>query len=143
AAVAGQAALGVTDFADNGVGSDAVALVYVDSEKKVYSINEEPRAPKLASIEWYEKNNGGRIPESDGLLSGGIPGVVDAWYLLLDGWGTMTLEQVLRPAIQLAEDGFPLSEKLARSIATTKKIRQYPSTLRVYMPGGEPPKAGD
>jgi len=30
----------------------------------------------------YEKNNGGKIPESDGLLSGGIPGVVDAWYIL-------------------------------------------------------------
>src|SRR5262244_81293 len=39
AAVAGQAVLGITDFADNGIGSDAVALVYVSGEKKVYSIN--------------------------------------------------------------------------------------------------------
>src|SRR5579864_1179433 len=57
AAVAGQAALGVTDFSLNGVGSDAVLLVYDSREKKVYSINAEPRAPKLATIEWYEKNN--------------------------------------------------------------------------------------
>ncbi len=77
AAVAGQAALGVTDFADNGIGSDAVVLVYVAGEKKVYSVNAEPRAPELASIEWYEKNNHGEIPASDGLLSGGLPGVVE------------------------------------------------------------------
>src|ERR1700685_1219397 len=47
AAVAGQAALGVTDFPMNGVGSDAVVLVYNAHEKKVYSVNAEPRAPKL------------------------------------------------------------------------------------------------
>src|SRR5437660_12077018 len=138
AAVAGQAALAVSDFALNGVGSDAVLLVYSAREKKVHSINAEPRAPKLATIEWYQKNNGGKLPNSDGLLAGGIPGVVDAWYLLLDNWGTMTFEQVLQPAIELAGQGFPLSEKLARGIAGTKKIRQYPSTMRVYMPGAPP-----
>ena len=77
------------------------------SEKKVYSVNAEPRAPKLATIDWYEKNNGGKLPDSDGLLSGGLPGVVDAWYILLDRWGTMSFAQVLQPAIELAENGFP------------------------------------
>src|ERR1051326_6395098 len=93
AAVGGQAALAVSDFSLNGMGSDAVLLIYNAREKKVYSINAEPRAPKLATIEWYEKNNAGKIPESDGLLSGGLPGVVDAWYTLLDRWGTMSFEQ--------------------------------------------------
>src|SRR5436305_10591877 len=59
AAVGGQAALGVTDFSLNGLGSDAVLLVYNSREKRVYSVNAEPRAPKLATIEWYQKNNGG------------------------------------------------------------------------------------
>src|SRR5436190_15424058 len=118
AAVAGQAVLGLTDFADNGIGSDAVILVYVAHEKRVYSVNAEPRAPKLATIEWYEKNNNGKIPESDGLLSGGLPGIVDAWYLLLDRWGTMSFEQVLAPAIELAEHGFPLGESSASDIAS-------------------------
>jgi len=143
AAVAGQAALAVTDFSLNGVGSDAVLLVYDSREKKVYSINAEPRAPKLATIEWYEKNNGGKIPQSDGLLSGGIPGVVDAWYVLLDRWGTMSFEQVLQPAIDLAENGFPLSERGASYIAESKKILKYPTTVKVYLPQGHPPKAGD
>jgi len=143
AAVAGQAALGVTDFSLNGVGSDAVLLVYDSREKKVYSINAEPRAPKLATIEWYEKNNAGKIPESDGLLSGGIPGVVDAWYLLLDRWGTMNFEQVLQPAIDLAENGFPLSERGASYIAESKKILKYPTTVKIYLPNGRTPKAGE
>ena len=143
ATVAGQAVLGLTDFADNGLGSDAVALVYVAREKKVYSVNAEPRAPKLATIEWYERNNGGRLPESDGLLSGGLPGVVDAWYVLLDRWGTMSFEQVLQPAVDLAENGFPLGESSAADIASTKKILKYPTTVKAYLPDGKLPKAGD
>jgi gamma-glutamyltranspeptidase/glutathione hydrolase len=143
AAVGGQAALAVTDFALNGVGSDAVVLVYDAREKKVFSINAEPRAPKLATISWYENNSGGKIPVSDGLLSGGLPGVVDAWYLLLDRWGTMSFEQVLQPAIDLAENGFPLSEARARMIANTQKILKYPSTIKIYKPNGEAPKAGE
>src|SRR5437773_1802314 len=143
AVVGGQAALAVTDFALNGVGSDAVVLVYDARAKKVLSINAEPRAPKLATIESYEKNSGGKIPVSDGLLSGGLPGVVDAWYILLDRWGTMSFEQVLRPAIDLAENGFPLSEARARMIASSQKILKYPSTIKIYKPNGETPKAGE
>ena len=145
AVVGGQAALAVTDFALNGVGSDAVVLVYDARAKKVLSINAEPRAPKLATIEWYEKNNGGKIPVSDGLLSGGLPGVVDAWYILLDRWGTMSFEQVLQPAIDLAENGFPLSEARASTIisARAQKILKYPSTIKIYKPNGEAPKAGE
>jgi gamma-glutamyltranspeptidase len=143
AAVGGQAALAVTDFPHNGVGSDAVALVYFAREKKVFSVNAEPRAPKLATIEWYEKNNGGKIPSSDGLLSGGLPGVVDAWYVMLDRWGTMSFEQVLQPAIELAENGFPLSEGRAGTIASSKKILKYPSTVKIYLPNGQSPRAGE
>jgi gamma-glutamyltranspeptidase / glutathione hydrolase len=143
AAVGGQAALAVSDFSLNGVGSDAVILIYNARDQKVYSINAEPKAPKLATIEWYEKNNGGKIPESDGLLSGGLPGVVDAWYTMLDRWGTMSFEQVLQPAIDLAENGFPLSEDGASYIAESKKIRKYPTTVKVYLPDGHAPSAGD
>jgi gamma-glutamyltranspeptidase/glutathione hydrolase len=143
AAVAGQAALGVTDFPMNGVGSDAVVLVYDAGEKKVYSVNAEPRAPKLATIDWYEKNSGGKLPRSDGLLAGGLPGVVDAWYILLDRWGTMSFERVLQPAIDLAENGFPLSEAAAYEIASEKKILKYPTTVKIYLPSGKAAMAGE
>ena len=71
-----------------------------------------------------------------------MPGVVDAWYLLLDRWGTMSFEQVLQPAIETGREGFPLGERLARAIAATRKIRKYPTSMKVYLPDGAAPKRG-
>ena len=143
AAVAGQAVLGIVDAGANGVGSDAVLLVYDAKAKTVSSINAEGTAPRLATIEWYQKNLGGKLPQSDTLLSGTVPGVVDAWYTLLDRWGTMTFAQVLQPAIDTAENGFPIGERLAREIAGSRKLRQYPTSVKVYYPNGAAPKPGD
>ncbi|HMD34463.1 MAG TPA: gamma-glutamyltransferase [Vicinamibacterales bacterium] len=142
AAVASQAVLGLVDAASNGVGSDAVILVWDAKAKQVVSINAEGTAPKLATIDWYRKNLNNTLPQSDTLLSGTVPGVVDAWYLLLDKWGTMALAQVLQPAIEIAESGFPIGERMATAIATSRKLKKYPSSVKVYFPGGEAPKPG-
>ena len=131
AAVAGQAVLALVDPASNGIGSDAEILIYDAKTKQPYSINAEAPAPKLATIEWYNKNNGGKIPTNDGLLSGSIPGTVDAWYILLDRWGTMSFEKVLEQAIDIAENGFPLPANLARSLASSK-LAKYPTSKKVY-----------
>ena len=143
AAVAGQAVLGIVDAASNGVGSDAVILIWDAKAKQVVSINAEGTAPRLATIEWYQKNLDGKLPESDTLLSGTVPGVVDAWYTLLDRWGTMTFAQVLQPAIEMAEGGFPIGERMAGAIRGSRKLKKYPTSVKVYYPGGEAPKAGD
>jgi len=143
AIVAGQAALAVVDASANGVGSDAVILLYDARAKKVFSVNAEGTAPKLATIEWYQKNNGAKLPESDGLLAGTVPGVVDAWYILLDRWGTMSLEQTLKDAIDLAENGFPIGDGLARTIERSRKLRKYPSSVKVYYQNGHAPNPGE
>src|SRR5919108_5189568 len=143
AVVAGQAVLALVDAASNGIGSDAVILLYDARSHQVFSINAEGMAPKLATIEWYQKNSGGRLPESDGPLSASTPGVVDAWYTLLDRWGTMTFAEVLQPAIEIAEQGFPASEGLARAIAGSRKIRKYPTTMKIYVPDGRSPQPGE
>ena len=142
AAVAGQAVLAIVDMHNNGVGSDAVLLVYDAKTGKVVSINAEGTAPKLATIEWYKANQGGKLPVDDTLLAGTVPGVVDAWYILLDRWGTMTFAEVLAPAIEIAERGFPLSESVAHAMAKTEKLRKYPSTVKVLFPDGREPQAG-
>ncbi len=134
AIVAGQAVLALVNPEANGLGADAVILVYHAGEKQVYSINAEGTAPKLATIDWYNKYNGGKIPNSDGLLSASLPGVIDAWYVLLDRWGTMTFAQVLEQAIDVAENGFPMGDGLARAISGSKKIQKYPTTTKVYFP---------
>jgi gamma-glutamyltranspeptidase/glutathione hydrolase len=143
AIVAGQAVLGVVDAAMNGVGSDAVLLVYDAHAKKVVSINAEGTAPQLATIDWYKQHNNNELPRSDGLLSGTVPGAVDAWYILLDRWGTMSFAQVLEQAIDLADNGFPIGAMMAGYIDSTQKIRKYPSTVKVYLPGGRAPNPGE
>ena len=112
AIVAGQAVLGLAQPWLNGVGSDATLLIYDAKAKKVFSLNAEGTAPKLATIEWYKTNNGGKIPVDDSLLSATVPGVVDAWYILLSRWGTRKFADVLAPAIELAERGVPMGPAL-------------------------------
>src|SRR5262249_45110468 len=131
AIVAGQAVLGVVDAAMNGIGSDAVLLVYDARAKKVFSLNAEGTAPKLANIEWYKEHNGGKIPVNDGLLSGTVPGAIDAWYILLDRWGTMSFAQVLTEAIDLAQNGFPVGDFLAGAIARSEKIHKHPTSAKI------------
>src|SRR2546423_1028332 len=143
AIVAGQAVLGLVDGAMNGIGADATLLVYDAKTRKVYSINAEGTAPKLATIEWYKEHNGGKLPVNDSLLSGTVPGCIDAWYILLDRWGTMSFAQVLAEAIDLADNGFPAGDSFARAAATTQKIRKYPTSARVYLPNGRAPLAGE
>lgn len=143
AAVAAQAVLSVVDSALNGVGADAMILVYDSRSNQVFSVNATGRAPQMATIEWYKENQDGKIPDSDGLLSATPPGVVDAWYILLDRWGTMTLEEVLAPAIELAEQGFPMGDRLASWIADSEKLRKYPTSVKVYYPDGRAPEAGE
>src|SRR5438128_7252692 len=141
AIVAGQAVLGIVDAAMNGIGSDAVLLVYDAKTKKVYSINAEGTAPHLATIEWYKEHSGGKLPINDSLLSGTVPGCVDAWYILLDRWGTMSLAQVLSEAIDLGANGFPVGDSLARALATSQKLRKYPTSTKAYLPNNQAPKA--
>jgi len=144
AIVAGQAVLGLVSPAANGIGGDAVLLVHDSAANKVHSINAEGTAPKLATIEWYKQNKNGKFPVNDGLLVGTVPGVIDAWYTMLDRWGTMTFAQTLAPAIDLAANGFPASESLARSLAgSARRFRNIPSSLKTYLPNGEPPQAGE
>ncbi|HSB18040.1 MAG TPA: gamma-glutamyltransferase [Bryobacteraceae bacterium] len=143
AIVAGQAVLGLVSPASNGIGADATLLIFTGKEKKVYSLNAEGTAPKLATIDWYKKNHEGKLPVDDTLLAATVPGAVDAWYIMLSRWGTKSFGQVLAPAIELAERGFPVSEALAGGIAGSKKLSKYPSSVRVYFPNGVAPKAGE
>src|SRR6266536_4167444 len=146
AIVAGQAVLGLVDGAMNGVGSDATLLVYDAKTKRVYSLNAEGTAPKLATIEWYKEHNGGKLPVNDSLLSATVPGCIDAWYVLLDRWGTMSFAQVLSEAIDLAENGFPVGDSLARAFTTSaadKKLHKYPGSVNLYYKNNRAPQVGE
>jgi gamma-glutamyltranspeptidase/glutathione hydrolase len=142
AIVAGQAVLALVDGASNGIGSDAVLLLFAAGQKKVWSLNAEGTAPKLATIDWYKKHENGKIPVDDTLLSATVPGVVDAWCTLLTRWGTKSFTEVLGPAIDLAERGYPLSEAYASRMGS-QQLLKYPSSARIYAPGGKRWKEGE
>jgi gamma-glutamyltranspeptidase/glutathione hydrolase len=138
AIVAGQAVLGVVQPHLNGIGSDAVLLFYDAKAKKVVSLNAEGTAPKLATIEWYKAHQNGKIPVDDSLLSGTVPGVVDAWYIMLSRWGTKSFAELLQPAIELAENGVPMGPML-----NSPALAKYPSSANVYAPNGKKWKDGE
>jgi len=139
AIVAGQAVLGIVHPESNGVGSDAVLLIYDAKGKKVWSLNAEGTAPKLATIDWYRKNQAGTIPTNDTLLSATVPGVVDAWYILLSKWGTRTFGELLQPAIELCEGGVPMGPALNNA-----QIHKYSTGKRLFAPpNGDRWAAGD
>ena len=144
AAVAAQAVLSVVDPAMTGIGGDASILIYDASARRVVSLNAAGTAPRLATIEWYNRNSDGRIPVNDGLLSASLPCVIDACFVLLDRWGTMSFAELLAPAIELAENGFPASEYLVEYLVEhSVKLRKYETTARVFLPDGRPAKAGE
>ena len=139
AIVAGQAVLGVVQPNMNGMGSDATLLIYDAAAKKVWSLNAEGTAPRLATIEWYKKNKDGKIPVNDSLLAGTVPGVMDAWYILLSRWGTKTFGELLAPAIELCERGVPMGR-----ILNSAALARYPTSQHVYgAPDGQRWKEGE
>jgi gamma-glutamyltranspeptidase/glutathione hydrolase len=142
AIVGGQAVLGLVAPASNGVGSDAMLLVYDAKQKKVWSINAEGTAPRLATIAWFQKNRDGKIPLDDSLLAGTIPGAIDAWYILLSRWGTKSLAEALAPALEIAEGGMALTAGQAAEISS-RGLAKYPSSRKVYQPEGKQWREGE
>src|ERR1051325_4254613 len=84
----------------------------------------------------------GVIP-STGPLAATVPAVLDACVTALDRFGTMSLGEVMQPAIELA-DGFPIDELRVEYIKTRASVfSQWPEAKRVFLPNGQVPKPGD
>src|SRR6202011_2207317 len=84
----------------------------------------------------------GRIPES-GWLAASVPGIVDAWQVAVERFGTRPLGALLADAITYAEQGFPLTARQAHNNAGMPAIAaEFPDTRAVFFPDGRPPAAG-
>jgi gamma-glutamyltranspeptidase/glutathione hydrolase len=112
AAVAMAAALNVTEPCSTGIGGDCFALYYDAGTRKVAALNGSGRAPAALSIEvirsqGLEKDGAFRNPFHAHTAT--VPGACAGWCDMIKRYGTMSLYDVLFPAIRLAEDGFPVS----------------------------------
>ena len=98
-----------------GVAGESPILIYSADEERVIAVNGQGPAPKAATINWFKEHGYDLIPP-DGFLPAVVPSAFDAWIKALDKFGTMTLEEVLQPAIELAAKGFPVYPELRRSL---------------------------
>lgn len=129
---------------NNGLGGEVPTLIYSAKERKAFAISGMGWSPKAFTIEWCQKQGIDLIP-GDGYLPACVPAVVDTWAAAIQRFGTMSFSQVLQPAIELAEHGFPVYESLHDSIAANahKFTERYPTTGEVYCPHGRAPEVGD
>ena len=138
AAVAVLATLNQVEPMMSGAGGNGFMTIYDAETDRVYSLNATGAAPKAldaATITPEELNRG--------MKAGVVPGLLGGWIAMLQRFGTMTLGQVLEPAIEYAERGHPLDAFVVNSITRSRDLfERYPSTATVFLPDGEPPVEG-
>jgi len=143
AAIAMAAMLNVTEPMMTGIGGDMFALVYWAKTKELKGLNASGRAPQALSLEYFAKNNIKTMPQT-GMGSITVPGAFDGWVTLRDKYGTMSLSQLLAPAIGYAEDGFPVMEKTAEDWdAEVRKLSRTPAAAANYLVDGRAPRPGE
>lgn len=139
----------VIEFSHFSFGGE-VPIIIKRTDAPVTVINGQGIAPRLATRQFFvdeaQKNGKAKGPSfvpSSGILPATVPGVLDAVVTSLDRFGTKSLAEVMEPAIELA-DGFPLDELRATYIQRTRKtFEPWPTSARLFLPGGREPKAGE
>ena len=145
AAVATAAALNVLEPMSTGVGGDMFALVWKSDEKRVRALNGSGRAAAAANRDDVVRRGHSGIPTEgpDAAFSVSVPGPVRGWGTLRQDAGTVTLAQVMKPAIKYAHEGFPVSEIIANQWqGAEEKLAARPSG-REMLPKGRAPKYGE
>ncbi len=143
AAVAVNASLGVFAPMANGIGGDMFAIVYEAKTGKLYGLNASGWAPRELTPAFLAAKGFTNMPQN-GIHSVTVPGVVDGWDKLLRRFGRKHLAELLKPAIQYAEEGFPVTEIFASYWAASERsLRRNTNATATYLPSGDSPKAGE
>jgi gamma-glutamyltranspeptidase / glutathione hydrolase len=139
AAVAVGATLNMMEPQMNGLGGNGFMTVFDKKTGKVYSLSMAGAAPKgikAADMTPQTLNSG--------INAGIVPGNFGGYLAALERFGTMSLAEVLAPAIDYAENGYPIDPSLATAIDRAKaNLSKYPTTAKVFLPGGRAPTAGE
>lgn len=127
-------------------GGETQALIYHPKTKKVIAINALGVAPTGATAQYF-KDKGMKYPPQYGPLAAVTPGTPGGLMVMLAEYGTMSLRDVLAPAMQMAE-GYPIEAQTANSIERTKaQIKEWPYSKKVFLPhlgeGREAPYPGE
>lgn len=146
AAIATAAALTVVEPTSNGIGGDAFALVWTNG--KLHGLNSSGPAPQSISIEALHKRGLTEMPKF-GALPVTVPGAVGAWAELSERFGRLPLTEVLRPAIEYAEQGYPVSptlgyywERASKNYAALQG-EEYQHWFSTFTANGRAPRIGE
>lgn len=143
AAIAANAAIGLTEPMSCGIGGDLYAIVWDAKSQKLYGLNASGRSPYRATRALFAGKGLAEIPTT-GPLSWSVPGCVDGWAELRRRFGTMSFRSILEPSIRYAQKGYPVSELIAGSWRASRRIlAAHPDMAATYLPGGGAPRAGD
>jgi gamma-glutamyltranspeptidase/glutathione hydrolase len=158
AAVAAAGVLSLVEPMMVGVASDLFAVIYIAQEHKTYVLNASGTAPSGATVahfgelgyRWDPANWG---PTSGmpayGILPVTVPGGVWGWQEVLKRFGKFGFKQVLEPAVQYAQNGFPISERIAHDWRLPNALplrgcctEPDPDSIKTWYVNAQPPKAG-
>ncbi len=142
AAIAANAMLGLVEPTGNGMGGDIFAIVWDAKTQKLYGLNGSGRSPKSLSRQWFIDNGYDKIP-SHGPLPVSVPGAVDGWFMLHDKFGSKSMQEILQPAIDYAENGAPITQLIAYYWnLSVPRLSKYEGFTKQYTINGKAPKEG-
>ncbi|MEQ8745982.1 gamma-glutamyltransferase [Pyruvatibacter sp.] len=142
AAIAASAVLCVVEPMMTGIGGDCFALFAPRGSGDVVGINGSGRAPAAANRDYFTRQGMTEIGATS-VHSITIPGAVDAWARLLSDHGTLGMDEVLAPAIDLAEQGFALSPRIAIDwMFLVPQLKADPDIAALYLKDGRAPAIG-
>ncbi len=143
AAIAANAAIGLMEPTGNGIGGDLFAIIWIEKEKKLYGLNASGRSPSSLDLDFFKTNNYSSIP-AYGPLPVSAPGCVDGWFELNERFGSMKMSSILKPAIEYAENGFPVTELVSYYMElASNNFHNYPNFKETYFINGASPKKGE
>jgi len=143
AAIAANAVLGLVEPTGNGIGGDLFAIIWDTETAELYGLNASGRSPYSLTLDYFKENDYTKIP-SYGPLPVSVPGAVDGWFEMHGKFGSMSMSDILQPAIDYANNGFPVSELIAWYMERgAQNLQRFPGFKEVYMPNGRTPRKGE
>jgi gamma-glutamyltranspeptidase/glutathione hydrolase len=142
AAIAAVAVLSVVEPQSTGIGGDCFCLYAPAGTGKVVALNGSGRAPGGATPEALRARQvNSLVHTSPHVVT--VPGAISAWELLNKTYGRKELEELLRPAIRCAEEGWPVHARVANDwAAAAGKLRGNEAAGRRFLPNGQAPGVG-
>lgn len=142
AAIAAVALLGVIEPQNVGIGGDTFALIWSAADRRLYGINGSGWAPAGLSAEWLLGQGIDGI-SADMVHSVTVPGALRTWETLLVRFGTKPLGSLLEPAIEAAEEGFIVAERIASDWASAgHRLGRHAASRTQFLSEGAAPRSG-